>query len=104
MLCIRKMAGRVIAHADSCWFLTAEAPFRYQVSPFGICGGQYGSRRGFSPSTSVFPCQYNSSGHSRIIYGLDNRPVSGRSFTDTEPLRIVLTPRSRLLLHKLSAT
>ena len=29
-------------------------------SPCGICGGQNGTKIVFSPSTSVFPCQYHS--------------------------------------------
>jgi hypothetical protein len=38
----------------------AEARIRSRVSPCGICGGQSGTETGFSPSTSVFPCQFNS--------------------------------------------
>jgi hypothetical protein len=40
--------------------LTAEAGVRALVNPCGICGGQSGTGIGFSPSSSVLPCQYHS--------------------------------------------
>jgi hypothetical protein len=42
--------------------LSADARIRSRVSPCGICGGQSGTGTGFSPSTSIFPCQFHSTG------------------------------------------
>jgi hypothetical protein len=42
--------------------LTAEARVRSRFSPCGICGGQSGTGTGLSQITSVFPCQFNSTG------------------------------------------
>jgi hypothetical protein len=51
-----------MAQAVSRWPPTAEARVRSRVSPCGICGGQSCIGTDFSPSTSVFPCQFHSIG------------------------------------------
>ena len=54
--------GRAMAQADSHRPYTEEARVRSRVGPCGICGGNSGTGTGLSPSTSVFPCQFNSTG------------------------------------------
>jgi hypothetical protein len=54
--------GRAMAQAVSRRPHTAEARVRSRVSPCGFCVGQSGNGTGFSPSTSVFPCQFYSIG------------------------------------------
>jgi hypothetical protein len=52
--------GRAMAQVVSRRPLTAEARVRARVNPFEICCGQSVTGTGFSPSSSVFPCQYHS--------------------------------------------
>jgi hypothetical protein len=51
--------GRAMAQAVGRRPPTAEARVRSRVSPCGICGD---TGTGFSPSSSVFPCQFHSTG------------------------------------------
>jgi hypothetical protein len=60
------------AQKDSRRPLTAEARVRAQVNPCGICGGQSGIGTGFSPSSSVFPCQYTIPPSLSKLYHLGN--------------------------------
>ena len=57
---VRETLGRVMAQAVSRRPPTAEARVLSRVSPCGICGGQSDTGTVFSPSTSVFPCQFHS--------------------------------------------
>jgi hypothetical protein len=51
-----------VAQAVSRRSPTAEARVQSRVTPCGICGGQSGTGTGFSHSSSVFPCQFHSTG------------------------------------------
>jgi hypothetical protein len=73
--------GRAMAQAVSRRPSTAEARVRSRVCPCGICGGQSGIGTGFYPSSSVFPCQFRSTGapllgkgQKIIIIGLHSKP------------------------------
>jgi hypothetical protein len=69
--------------------LTAQASVHFRVSPCGICVGQSGTGTGFSPASSVFICQsfHRASPYSYDIWGMNNRPVGGRSSeTQSHPI------------------
>jgi hypothetical protein len=53
---VTTVLGRTMVQAVSLWPLTTEAQVCAQFSPCGICGGQSGTRTGFSPSSSILPC------------------------------------------------
>jgi hypothetical protein len=52
--------GHAMSQAVSRRPVNAEFRVRGQVSPCGMCGGQNGTETDFSPSSSVFLCQYHS--------------------------------------------
>jgi hypothetical protein len=64
--------GHAIDQAVSCRTITADVLVQSQASPYGICGWQSDTGTGFSPNTSVSPCQYYSTNanapHSFIYY------------------------------------
>jgi hypothetical protein len=59
---VKATPGRAMSQAVSRRLLTTEARVRSRVRPCGICGEQSSTGTGFSPSTSVFPCQVHSIG------------------------------------------
>jgi hypothetical protein len=62
LTCTNITKGRAMAQAVSRRPPTAEARVRSRVSVCGICGGQSVTVTDFSPSTSVLPCQFHSTG------------------------------------------
>jgi len=58
---VRIQKGCAVAQAVNRRLLIADARVRSQASLCEICGGQSGPVAGFSPSSSVFLCQYHSS-------------------------------------------
>jgi hypothetical protein len=71
-----------MAQAVSRQPLIVKALVQSRVSPRGICGGQIDTGTDLPPSTSVFPCQFLSTGaplqgkSEKIIFitGLQNKP------------------------------
>jgi hypothetical protein len=103
--------GRAMPQAVSRRPITAEV----RVGPCWICGGQSGTGIGFSPSTSVFPCQYHSTcaalhGKTKkliiCITGLHNKPqgcsVSVASAAGPLPQKNIVLTSQRVLEMALS--
>jgi hypothetical protein len=59
----------------------AQAEVRSRVSPCGICGGKRGTVTGFCPSTSVFPCQFHSTGAPLLGKTKKQKPSSSQGCT-----------------------
>jgi hypothetical protein len=71
--CLKTLVtGRTMAQAVSRRPSTAEARVRSQLGPCRICGGQSGTGTGSSQSTSVFPCQFHSTGAALLRKGYKN--------------------------------
>jgi hypothetical protein len=69
--------AQVVSHRP----LTAEA----RVTSCGICGAQRGTGTDFSPSSSVFPCQYHSTVALHTLISSGGRTVG--------PLVATVSPR-----------
>jgi hypothetical protein len=86
----------IVAQVISWRPLMTEVRVSARVCPCGICGGQIGTGRGLSASSSAFPGQYYSNVLSILTYllGMNNRPVSGRSSeTWSHPIDMIKNKR-----------
>jgi hypothetical protein len=60
------VGDRAMVQADSRRPLTVDSGVRTRVNPCKIRGEQSSTGTGYSPSNSVFPCQYNSTVHNHL--------------------------------------
>jgi hypothetical protein len=83
-LFFNSLEGRAMAQAVSRRPLTAEVRFRAWLSPCVICCGRSDTGTGFSPSSSVFPCQCHSSmtPYSYNTWSMISRPGLWPQFRD----------------------
>jgi hypothetical protein len=58
-ICPLALLIKVVLRWRWVWAVTAEARFWWRASPCDISCEQSGTGTGFSPSVSVFPCQYH---------------------------------------------
>jgi hypothetical protein len=81
--------GCAVAQTISRRPLTAEVRVRTRVNSCGICGAQSSTGRGYSPSSSVLPCQYHSlmALNFHIICGMNNWSFGGHSSKIVSPRR-----------------
>jgi hypothetical protein len=76
-----------------------EARVRAWVNPCGICG-RSGTGTRLSTSSSVFSCQYQSTvaRHAHVLWGMNNRPVGGRSSeTQSHPIDMNISLEESIL-------
>ena len=86
--------GRAVAKAVSSRPLIAEARVRSHFSPCEICSGQSSIGEGFSSGTSVFPCQYHSTG---ALYSFPLTHYSYRKDKRSKPGNL---PKKAVLFRK----
>ena len=78
-----------MAQAVSRRLITSESRGQFQASRCEIFGGQSGTGTGFTPSTSVFPCLYHSTGANKIKVNQSHyRPEVPRGFQEVKVPRL----------------